>query len=82
MTAVSFTGILNTNGQYKTVESLTGLTLTSGKTYTIQVQNTGYLKVADAEFCVRNQILTFTQDSDELYFKSNDPGPFSILENA
>ena len=82
MTAVSYTGTINTNGTYETVESLTELTLTSGKTYTIQIQNIGYIKIADAEFCVNNQIFTFTQGDDDLYFKSNAPAIFAILENA
>lgn len=82
MTTVSYTGIINTNGTYETVESLTGLTLTSGKTYSMQIQNIGYIKIADAEFCINNQIFTFTQGEDSLYFKSNSPAIFAILENA
>lgn len=81
MTAVSYTGTIDTNGEYETVESLTELTLTSGKTYTVQIQNIGYIKIADAEFCVQNRIFTFTQGEDALYFKSNQPAAFSILEN-
>ena len=82
MTAVSYTGVINTNGDFETVASLTGLTLTTNKTYTIQVQNIGYIKVADAIFCLKNETITWTQGTDALYFKSNSPAVFSILENA
>ena len=82
MTAVSFTGVVNTEGQFKTVASEASLTLTSGKSYTIQIQNIGYLKVADAEFCLKNQIFTWTQASDDLYIKTDSDVILTILENS
>lgn len=82
MTANSYTGTINTQGEFETVASLTGLTLTSGKTYTIQIQNIGYLKVADAVFCLKNEIATWTQSTDDLYLKTNGIAILTILENA
>ena len=83
MTTTSFTGLVNTNGEFETVESVTGLTLTSAKKYTIQVQNIAELKVADAVFTLENTIINYLQSSDALYIKTGSLGAvLTVLENA
>ena len=81
--ANSFTGTIDTKGQYKTINELTGLTLASGKTYTIQVQNIAELKIADAIFTLENEKLTLTQGEDDIYIRTPGlPAILTILENA
>ena len=67
MTAVSYTGVINTQGNFETIASLTGLTLTTGKTYTMQTSDNTYLKCADAIFNVSNKIFTWVQGTDAAY---------------
>lgn len=82
MTAVSYTGSINTNGSFETVANLTSLTLTSGKTYTMQIQNIAELKIADAIFTIANNpIFTLTASDDDVYIKTNGYVTLTILEN-
>ena len=81
MTVQSATTIVETNGTYEDVETLTGITFASGTTYTMQVINTGYLKVGDAEFELRNQILQYKAGSETLYIMTKYlPCTLVILE--
>lgn len=90
MTANSFTGAINTEGEYVTVESLTvGQTgsnftgFTEGKTYSIQMLQLGYWKVSDAEFTIKTDIpWTFKMGEDGPYIKTNGNCMLTILENA
>lgn len=81
MTTVSAT-INVTNSTYETIASLASITLTSGKTYSMQIQNIAYIKIADAEFCFKNQCFQFTQGDDDIYIKAETPAILAILENA
>lgn len=82
MTAVSNT-ITITNTTYETIASLASITLTSGKTYSIQIQNIAYVKIADAEFCFKDEKFTLTQGSDDVYIKAASlPATLTILENG
>ena len=81
MTAVSKT-ITVKNTSYETIASLASITLTSGKTYSIQIQNTASVKIADAEFVFTNEKFTFTQGSDDIYIKTTNSAILTILENA
>ena len=68
-----YTGTLDTNNTYKTLTELTGLTFTSGTTYTIQIQNMAYIREGSTGvgFLI-NSILPFeyTAGSDDLYIKN------------
>lgn len=86
--ANSFTGQINTNGEFVTVESVTvGVEgssftgFTSGSTYTIQVKDFCTLKVSDAEFDLNKRELQYKAGSDDLYIKTNSMGcGLTILE--
>lgn len=81
MTVQSYTGVINTNGEWVSVATATELTLTSGKTYNMQIQNTGYLKVGDAEFCFSCEKFDYKATSDTLYIKTmGSPCTLTILE--
>lgn len=79
--ANSFTGTINTNGEFKTVDELTGLTLTSEKTYTFQVQNIAELKIDNAIFTLQNEKFTWKQGADTIYLKSVN-AVLTVLENT
>ena len=83
MTTTSYTGRI-TQTTYENVETLAGITLTIGNTYTIQIQNGGWLKIADAEFTINSDIpFTYTHGSDDLLLKTTSLGvELTILENA
>ena len=88
--ANSFTGVINTNGEFVTVESVTvgvegsnftGFTI--GKFYNIQVQNLADFKVGDAIFTLgdRYQFLIIKARTDTLYIKTDViPAKLTILE--
>lgn len=83
MTTQSFTGNINTNGQFETLESLTGITFTEGKNYTIQITGTADLKIANAKFPLRDERFPFSQGDDTAYIKTGWLGAtIAILENA
>ena len=84
MTAVSKTIIVN-NTTYDTIANLADITLTSGKTYSIQIQNSANVKIADAEFVFTNEKFQFTQGDDDIYIKisyASMTAILTILENA
>ena len=82
MTAVSNT-ISITNTSYETIASLASITLTASKTYSMQIQGIAYIKIADAEFCFKDEKFVFTQDTDDIYIKTPGlPATLTILENA
>ncbi len=84
MTTVSKT-IQITNNSYETIESLAEITLTQGKSYSMQIQNRAAIKIADAEFTFNNEKFCFTQGDDTIYIKSTDsvyPAILTVLENT
>ena len=84
MTAVSAT-IKIDNDDWATIASLAGITLSSGKSYSIQVRGEAFIKIADAEFDVSNKDITVTQGADNIYIKPNGSSGtcvIAILENA
>ena len=83
MTANSFTGEINTNNEFETIESQAdGFTFTVGKVYTMQVQNSAYFKVSDAEFYLSNEKFQYKAGTDDLYIKTNTLGVIlTILED-
>ena len=82
MTVQSSTTIIETNGVYTDVETLTGITFVQGNTYTMQIQNTGYLKIGDAEFELRDKFLQYKDEGETLYIKTQYlPCTLTILEH-
>lgn len=83
MTTTSFTGAINTHGEWESVETLAEITLTAGKKYDIQMLQLGFLKVANAEFTI-SWITPFgyTHGTDDLYIRTNDDCMFTILEHT
>ena len=80
MTAVSFTGRIKSD-TFVTVASEASITLTSDKTYTMQIQDDAWLKIADAIFYMNNEKFQFKQGSDDLYIKTGSLGcTLTILE--
>lgn len=66
----SYTGKINTKETFKKVADLTDITFTSGKTYTMQIQNQAWLKVDDAEFFFNNEKFEYKAGSSDLYIKT------------
>ena len=71
MTAQSYTGSINTNGEFVDVETLTGITFTPGNNYSVQIQNLAEWKVADAVFTIlTDDVWNFLGGSDTPYIKT------------
>lgn len=81
MTTNSYTGTFNTNGEYVTVTSVTDFTFTNGNTYTMQVQNGAYIKIADAEFYAENEKFSYKATNDDVYINTIGAVTLTILEN-
>lgn len=81
MTAQSFTGTINTNGEFVEVSELTDITFTNGTTYKMQIQNYAYLKIGNAVFCFNNEKFDYKASSDTLYIKTTGAScELTILE--
>ena len=70
MTTQSFTGQINTAGEWETVSSLTGITFTSGKKYNMYADSQCQLKIADYIVPVFHEKFDYTAGSDDLYIKT------------
>lgn len=68
----SYTGTIKTDGQWQSVETVTGVTFTVGNTYTMNVINTAEIKVAKAIFPVTNEKFQYTVGAADLYIKTQD----------
>ena len=72
MTVQSYTGEIDTNGEYESVETLTELTFVAGTVYSIQIQNLADWKVGDAEFTIyTDDVWGFKAGSEVPYIKTN-----------
>ena len=81
--AQSATTVIETDGVYTDVETLTGITFAEGNTYTMQVQNTAYLKVGNAEFELRDKFLQYKDEGETLYIKTGFlPCTLTVLEHV
>lgn len=80
MTTNSYTGSINTNGEFVKVSEATDFTFTSGTKYVMQVQNGAYVKIADAIFWVSNEKFQYTATDDDLYIKTEGSCTLTILE--
>jgi hypothetical protein len=81
MTILSYTGTVNTNA-YKTIAEVASVTFTEGKTYAMQIQNLANIKIADAEFTIKNEKFKYTATSDDIYIKTYGDVILTILENV
>ena len=82
MTVASYTGEINTNGEWATIASLTSFTFVEDTPYWIQVQNIAEIKIASAEFTVHNEKFKYTQLEDDIYIKTNERVVLTILETT
>ena len=74
----SFTGNINTEGQFESVATLTDLSITSGKTYTLQVRNFVQLRLGDGIIDVNTtDPFTYVAGSDDL--EINTPQGATLL---
>ena len=82
MTAQSYTGRVNTEGEYVSVEELSGITFVAGTVYSIQIQNLAYWKVGDAEFTIyTDDVWGYKAGSDVPYIKTDfSSAVLTILE--
>lgn len=85
--ATSYTGTIKTNGEFIDISTESGVTFTSGKSYTIQIlpnNDIVYFKVADAIFEIDNSNpFTYTAGSDSPKLKTNyKECTLTILEGA
>lgn len=81
MTIQSYTGFI-TQTTYTTLASLSEITFTEGKTYSIQIQNIAEFKIGDAEFTFENEKFTWKQGGQDIYLKTTSLGArITILEN-
>ena len=83
MATNSYTGIIETNGNWEKVSTKAGFTFATGKSYTMQLQNQAYLKVSNAEFYIPTYTpFTYKASADDLYIKTVQPNTIVvILEN-
>lgn len=84
MTTTPSNTVTVNNLDWQTVESVADITMTEGKTYVISIENRGKIKIANAEFPVKNEKFPFTQCQNTLYIKSIDsayPVVLTIYEN-
>lgn len=68
-----YTGVINTNGEYKTLSNETGLTFESDKTYVIQIQNQAYVRegLTGEGFLINSdRPFIYNCASDDLYIKT------------
>lgn len=83
MTTISKTLSIDTQGEWKSVATLASISFTSGNTYTMQIQNMAFLKIADAEFAIYDDNpFTYTASDDTLYIKTTYGSCIlSVIEN-
>ena len=67
-----YTGVIKTNGEYKKVSELTGITFTTGTDYTIQIQNSAYIRegtIGDGFFINNSNPFAYKSNGEDLYIK-------------
>ena len=71
MAEKSFKGNVDTNGEWATLASVSGLTFTSKKFYTGYVGSQAELKIGEAIFPISNGKFYWTQEASQIYIKNN-----------
>lgn len=72
-----WTGRVDANDEYQNLETLSGLTFTSGNKYQIQIQNTAWLRegTTGEGFIINNtKPVTLNYKGDDVYIKSGTSG--------
>ena len=67
-----YSGTIKTDGEYKTLMELTGITFTQGTVYTIQVINPAFLRegtTGSGFYIFDNKPFKYIAGSDDLYIK-------------
>lgn len=80
MSTNSYTGTVNTQGQFKKIADVTGFDFIEDNTYTMQVWDGAEIKISDAIFYVSKEKFTYKVGTDDIYIKANDC-VLTILEN-
>lgn len=78
-----YTGKVDTEGQYQTLASLTGLTFEDGAKYVIQIQNSAWIRegITGDGFYVNNlNPITYTAGENTLYIKTSSYCLVNIAE--
>lgn len=78
-----YTGKIDTEGQYQTLASKTGLTFESNKKYVIQVQNSAWLRegTTGEGFYINNlNPIAYTTGENTLYIKTSSYCVVNIAE--
>lgn len=68
-----YTGEINTNGEYKTLSSETGLTFENESKYTIQIQNSAWLRegtIGEGFYINNDTPFIYTTGDSALYIKT------------
>lgn len=79
MAEQSFTGTINTNGEFEELATLANVTFSNDITYTINIGGVAQIKVSDAIFPVNNERFYYTPSSgsSSLYIM-NTLNPLSV----
>ena len=67
-----YSGLLSTEGAYEKLETLTEVEFTSGKIYTIQIQNPAFVRrgtTGEGFYIFDGKPFQYTADSDDLYVR-------------
>ena len=73
MTVQSYTGIINTEGEFETLATSTEITFVQDSKYYIYVKK-GIIKIADAEIPFIDKEMIITQGSEDIYLKTDNLG--------
>lgn len=78
-----YTGEIDTEGQYKSLASETGVTFTADTKYTIQIQNSAWIREGETGegFYINDSTpFTYTAGADDLYIKTESYSIVNIAE--
>lgn len=79
MAEKSFNGIVDTNGEWDDLATVTGITFANDVMYTIYVGGNAWVKAGDAEFPATNQKIYWTPTSGNTGLKiKNITNPMTI----
>lgn len=79
-----YTGTINTNGEYKKLETETGLTFENNTKYVIQIQNQANLRegTTGEGFLINSPMpVQYTKESADLYIKTTKLGSLVNISN-
>lgn len=79
----SYTGTIQTLDEFVSVETLTGLTFTASKTYSMQIADSAYIKLGNAVFSFNNEKFEYKAGTEDMYIRTRNKNycTLTILEN-